>query len=248
MLETHNLTKKFGELTAVDGVDLDIERDGIHAVIGPNGAGKSTLFHLLTGYLSPTAGEIHYRGENITGLAPRKIVRKGVSRSFQINDLFEGLTVEENLQIATQSLDDRRNSFWAEADSLSTPVRKAEHLMAELELDEFAETRADALSHGDQRKLEIGLAIAVEPDLVLLDEPAAGMGKQESRAMVRMIQRIAEERDIKLIVIEHDIEMVMEISDRITVLHRGGVLAEGDPEAIRSNESVQEAYIGTGED
>lgn len=248
MLETNNLTKKFGELTAVDDVTLDIEREGIHAVIGPNGAGKSTLFHLLTGYLQPTEGEIYYDGEEITGLEPRTIVHRGISRSFQINDLFEGLTVKENLQIATQSLDDRRNSLWLEADSLTTTVQKTEALMADLELDEFAETRADALSHGDQRKLEIGLAIAVEPDLILLDEPTAGMGKEESEKIVQLIRRIADERDIKLIVIEHDIEMVMEISDRITVLNRGAILAEGSPEAVQSNEAVQEAYIGTGEE
>lgn len=247
MLETTNLTKKFGELTAVDDVNLDIEREGIHAVIGPNGAGKSTLFHLLTGYLQPTEGEIYYDGEEITGLEPRKIVHRGISRSFQINDLFEGLTVKENLQIATQSLDDRRNSLWLEANSLTTTVRKTEALMADLGLDEFAETRADALSHGDQRKLEIGLAIAVEPDLILLDEPTAGMGKEESEKVVQLIRRIADERDIKLIVIEHDIEMVMELSDRITVLNRGAILAEGSPEAVQSNEAVQEAYIGTGE-
>ena len=247
MLETRNLTKKFGELTAVDSVDLDVDRDGIHAVIGPNGAGKSTLFHLLTGYLDPTEGEIYYDGEEITDLEPRKIVRKGISRSFQINDLFEGLTVTENLQIATQSLDERRNSMWRRADSLSTTIEKTEALMADLELAEFADTRADALSHGDQRKLEIGLAIAVEPDLLLLDEPTAGMGSEESRKMVRLIQRITDERDIKMIVIEHDIEMVMQLSDRITVLHGGAILAEGDPETVQADESVQEAYIGTGE-
>lgn len=248
MLKTNNLTKKFGELTAVDGVNLDVERDGIHAVIGPNGAGKSTLFHLLTGYLQPTKGEIYYDGKEITGLEPRKIVRKGISRSFQINDLFEGLTVRENLQIAVQSLDERRNSPWVRADSLETTVEKTENLMADLDLEEFADTRADALSHGDQRKIEIGLAIAVEPKLLLLDEPTAGMGREESRKMVQLIQRITDERDIKMIVIEHDIEMVMRISDQITVLHGGEILAEGDPETVQADESVQEAYIGTGEE
>ncbi|WP_418280616.1 ABC transporter ATP-binding protein [Halorubrum sp. DTA98] len=247
MLETRNLTKQFGALTAVNDVDLRIERDGIHSVIGPNGAGKSTLFHLLTGYLEPTNGEILYDGEDISGLAPRTIVTKGISRSFQISDLFDGLTVGENLRIATQSLDGNRNSMWRNADSLST-TEQADALMAELELSEFAETRADALSHGDRRKLEVGLAIAVEPDLMLLDEPTAGMGKEGSVRMVQTIRRIAAERDITLVVIEHDIEIVMQISDRITVLNRGEILTEGEPAEIQSDEDVQEAYIGTGEE
>ncbi|WP_144901006.1 ABC transporter ATP-binding protein [Halobellus captivus] len=245
MLETKHLTKKFGELQAVSDVNLSISRDGIHSIIGPNGAGKSTLFHLLTGYLKPTEGEIRYNEEDITGLAPRKIVRKGISRSFQIADLFEGLTVKENLQIATQALDEKRNAIWMSSDALTTTLEKTDQLMADLELSELSDVRADALSHGDQRKLEMGLALAVEPDLILLDEPTAGMGKQESVQMMNLIQRIVNDRDIKLILIEHDIEMVMQISDRITVLNRGEILAEGDPKEIQANERVQEAYIGT---
>lgn len=246
MLETRNLTKKFGALTAVNSVDLTIEREGIHSIIGPNGAGKSTLFHLLTGYHQPTEGSIRFEGENIEGKSPRAIVDKGISRSFQISDLFDGLTVEENVRIATQSLDENRNSVWKRSDSIDS-TRKAETLMEDLDLTEFADTRADALSHGDRRKLEVGLAIAVEPDLMLLDEPTAGMGNEGSTKMVQTIRRIADERDIKLVLIEHDLEMVMEISDRITVLNRGAILKEGDPETIQADEDVQEAYIGTGE-
>jgi len=245
MLETQHLTKNFGELQAVHDVNLSISRDGIHSIIGPNGAGKSTLFHLLTGYLNPSDGVIRYKDEDITGLAPQTIVRKGISRSFQIADLFEGLTVKENLQIATQALDEKRNAIWRSSQSLTTTLEKTDQLMSDLGLVELADVRADALSHGDQRKLEMGLALAVEPDLILLDEPTAGMGKQESVQMMNLIQRIVSERDIKLILIEHDIEMVMQISDRITVLNRGEILAEGDPKEIQANERVQEAYIGT---
>ncbi|GAB6878165.1 ABC transporter ATP-binding protein [Halorubrum gandharaense] len=247
MLETRNLTKKFGELTAVSDVNLSIDREGIHSIIGPNGAGKSTLFHLLTGYLEPTTGDVRFQGENIEGLPPRKVVKRGISRSFQISDLFDGLTVTENLQIATQALDDGRNSPWRNANSLPSTER-ADELLRELDLASVADNRADALSHGERRKLEVGLAIAVEPDLMLLDEPTAGMGKEGSVQMVETIQRIATERDIKLIMIEHDIEIVMDISDRITVLNQGAVLTEGVPSDIRSNEAVQEAYIGTGDD
>ncbi|SDX74679.1 ABC transporter ATP-binding protein [Halobellus clavatus] len=245
MLETTNLHKRFGELQAVDDVNLSIDREGIHSIIGPNGAGKSTLFHLLTGYLNPTGGEIRYKDEDIAGLPPRKIVQKGISRSFQIADLFEGLTVKENLQIATQALDEKRNSLWVDSESLTTTLEKTEQLLEDIELVDLADVRADALSHGDQRKLEIGLALAVEPDLILLDEPTAGMGKQESVQMVRLIRRLVDERDIKLILIEHDIGIVMRISDRISVLNRGQIIAEGSPEEIQQNERVQEAYIGT---
>jgi len=245
MLETTHLTKKFGELQAVNDVDLSIGRDGVHSIIGPNGAGKSTLFHLLTGYLKPTSGEIRYKDEDITGLAPQTIVRKGISRSFQITDLFEGLTVRENLQIATQALDDQRNSIWTDASELTETLNRTDALLADLGLENLSDVRADALSHGDQRKLEIGLALAVEPDLILLDEPTAGMGKEGSVEMVQLIRRLVDERDIKLILIEHDIGIVMQISDRITVLNRGEALAEGNPKEIQEDERVQDAYIGT---
>lgn len=247
MLETKNLTKQFGNLTAVDDVSLEIEETGIDSVIGPNGAGKSTFFHLLTGYLQPTQGQIRYRGEEITGLPPRKIVEKGISRSFQIVDLFGGLSVRKNVQIATQSLDENRNALWRDANSLTETVERTETLLADLGLMDVADMRADSLSYGNQRVLEIGLAIGVEPELLLLDEPTAGMGKDESVKTFNLIREIAADRGIKLILIEHDIEIIMEISDTITVLDRGRILARGPPEAIQANQDVQEAYIGTGE-
>lgn len=244
-LETDGLTKRFGNLVAVDNVDLRIERGEIHSVIGPNGAGKSTLFNLITGLLEPTSGSIRFKGEDITGLKPYEIVAKGISRSFQIADLFEGLTVEENVRVAAQSLDANRDALWRRADTLETPARATAEILEVIELSDVAETRADALSHGDRRKLEIGLTIATQPELFLLDEPTAGMGKEESIQTVRMIRRVADERDITPVLIEHDLEIVMGISDSITVLNEGAIIATGSSSEIQANEEVQHAYLGT---
>lgn len=245
LLETDGLTKRFGNLVAVDNVDLRIERGEIHSVIGPNGAGKSTLFNLITGLLAPTSGSIRFKGEDITGLKPYEIVAKGISRSFQIADLFEGLTVEENVRVAAQSLDANRDALWRRADTLETPARATAEILDVIELSDVVETRADALSHGDRRKLEIGLTIATQPELFLLDEPTAGMGKEESIQTVRMIRRVADERDITPVLIEHDLEIVMGISDYITVLNEGAIIATGSSSEIQANEEVQHAYLGT---
>jgi len=246
LLETSGLTRQFGKLVAVDDVDLLIGERDIHAVIGPNGAGKSTLFNLVTGLLAPTRGTIRFKGEDITGLKPHQIVHRGISRSFQIADLFEGLTVEENVRVAAQSLDEHRDSLVRRADSLEEPRRRAREILEDIGLADLAGTRADALSHGDRRKLEIGLTVATDPELFLLDEPTAGMGKEESIQTVRMIRRVADERGITPVLIEHDLEIVMGISDTITVLNEGSVLATGTPDEIRGDEAVQRAYLGTG--
>jgi len=245
LLETDGLTKEFGRLVAVDDVDLRIEEGEIHAVIGPNGAGKSTLFNLVTGLFAPTRGTVRFRHEDITGLPPHEIVHRGIGRSFQIADIFEGLSVEENVRVAAQSLDPNREALLRRADTLEEPRRRAEAILADVGLSADAATRAGTLSHGDRRKLDIGLTIATDPDLFLLDEPTAGMGKEESIETVRMIRRVANERDITPVLIEHDLEIVMGIADTITVLKEGAVLATGPPEAIQSNEAVQRAYLGT---
>ncbi|WP_410767469.1 ABC transporter ATP-binding protein [Haloferax sp. DFSO60] len=245
LLYTDGLTKRFGLLTAVNDVDLRIERDEIHSVIGPNGAGKSTLFNLITGLLDPSEGTVYFKDEDITDLPPRQIVRRGISRSFQIADLFEGLTVRENLRIAAQSLDDDHDAFWKRADSLSGPTAAADAILEDIGLTDLADARADELSHGDRRKLDIGLGVAVEPELFLLDEPTAGMGKEESVETVRMIQRVSADRGITPVLIEHDLEIVMGISDQITVLSEGGILANGPPEEIQNDPAVQKAYLGT---
>lgn len=247
ILETRGLTKEFGQLTAVDDVDLQVERREIHSIIGPNGAGKSTLFNLITGLLEPTEGRVFFEDEDITGLPAHQIVRRGISKSFQIADLFDGLTVEENVRIAAQSLEDDKDAVWRRADSLTGATESAESILADVGLLEYADTRASELSHGDRRKLEIGVAIAVDPDLFLLDEPTAGMGKEEAIDTVRMIRRVAEERNFTPVLIEHNLEIVMGISDVLTVLHEGRILASGTPAEIQANQAVQEAYLGTTE-
>ena len=245
LLYTEGLTKTFGKLTAVDGVELRVTANEIHSVIGPNGAGKSTLFNLITGLLTPSAGSVHFKDEDITGLPPRQVVRHGISRSFQIADLFEGLTVRENVRIAAQSLHEDQDAVWRHAESLEGPSEVAEAVLEDIGLTELADVRANELSHGDRRKLDIGLAITVDPELFLLDEPTAGMGKEESIETIRMIQHVSEDRGITPVLIEHDLEIVMGISDRITVLNEGAVLANGPPGEIRDDEEVQRAYLGT---
>lgn len=246
ILETEGLTKRFGSLVAVDEMDFAVEEDQIAAVIGPNGAGKSTLFNLISGLMAPTAGTITFQGEDITGRSPAQIARLGIGRSFQIVDVFEGLTVRENVRIAAQALADGKGAVWRSADALDEPLAAADSILTDVGLSEYADARADALSHGDRRKLDIALTMAIEPELVLLDEPTAGMGKEESIETVRMVQELSAERGVTLVLIEHDLEIVMGVSDAITVMHEGRKLAHGSPEEIRRNEQVQRAYLGTG--
>ena len=246
LLETEGLTKRFGSLVAVDQFDFAVEADEIAAVIGPNGAGKSTLFNLISGLLAPSEGTVRFRDRDITGLSPARIARLGIGRSFQIVDVFEGLTVRENVRIAAQALDAGQGGVWRSADALDGPLSAADSILADVGLSEYADARADALSHGDRRKLDIALTMAIEPELILLDEPTAGMGKEESIETVRMVRELSAERGITLVLIEHDLEIVLGVSDRVTVMHDGLKLAEGTPAKIRENEAVQRAYLGTG--
>ena len=244
LLETRNLEKTFGNLVAVDNVDLSVEEGTIHSVIGPNGAGKSTLFNLITGLYEPTSGIVEFAGEDITELSPHEIARRGVARSFQTSDVFLGLSVAENVRIAAQASEKRRNSILRRADSLTDITERAQRILTDVGLEQYADDRAKRLSHGDRRKLEIAITAVNGPEILLLDEPAAGMGKQESTETVETIQRLASERGITLIMIEHDIELVMNISDIVTVLQKGQIIAEGPPEAISDDERVRQAYLG----
>ena len=247
ILETEDLTRRFGKLVAVDDVNLRVEPGETRSVIGPNGAGKSTLFNLITGLLAPSEGVVRFEGDDVTGLKPFQRVRRGMARSFQITDVFGGLTARENIRIAAQLVDGRRDSMWRRADSLEEPLTKADSILEDVGLAAFAEQRASDFAYGDRRKLEIGLAIANDPDLLLLDEPTAGMGREDTVETIRMIRRLSEEREFTLLLIEHDLEVVMNVSDRITVLQDGGVIAEGSPGEIQDDELVQEAYLGGAE-
>ena len=246
VLATEALTKRFGELTAVDGVDLRVERGEFRSVIGPNGAGKTTLFDLITGAQRPTGGSVRFDGEDVTALAPHERVRRGLGRSFQITTVFSGLTVRENVRLAAQSVHDasisRVDRFLRPKDSFEAIAADTTATLERVGLADRAEERAGALAYGDRRRLEIGLVLATDPAVVLLDEPTAGMSAEETAATMQLIDEVLADRT--LVLIEHDVDLVLEVSDRITVLDRGRVLTTGSPEAVADDEDVQRAYLG----
>ncbi len=240
LLETRRLTKAFGGLMAVLDVDFAVERGEIRAIIGPNGAGKTTVFNMVAGNLPPTRGQIFFKGRDITPLPPHRRSQLGLGRSYQITNLFPNLSAFENLRVAAQSRATHYN-MWRDGERLADVNRRAEEILRSINLEAKRETPAADLAHGEQRYLEIGIALAMEPELLLLDEPTAGMSPEETGQTAAFIKRIA--RDLTVILVEHDMEMVMGIADRITVLHYGEVLADGSPEAIRENPEVQRVYL-----
>ncbi len=242
MLRTESLTIRFGGLTALDNINLEVARGEIRAIIGPNGAGKSTFFNCLTGVLHPTSGRILLDGEDITGLSPDRISRKGIARSYQITNILPNATTLENVRIAAQS----RRHGWnmlAHHGNLRDIIDKAEAVLDSVGLADKADELAANLSHGEQRNLEIGIALATEPQLLCLDEPTAGMSTAETHDTMELVRRIA--RNLTILIVEHDMQVVMELAQRITVLHYGSVLAEGTPAEIQQNPRVQEVYLKT---
>jgi branched-chain amino acid transport system ATP-binding protein len=246
ILQLDGVTKRFGAFAATDDVSMTVERGEFRSVIGPNGAGKTTLFNLISGAMPVTAGEIYFDGEAITGLAPSERVARGIGRSFQISNVFGGLTVRENVRLAAQA--EHRDSY-SLLESLFKTTNRYEEIneatdrtLDRIELADVADRDADALAYGDRRRLEIGVVLATNPDIVLFDEPTAGMSVEETQETIELIEEVLV--DQTLLLIEHDIELVMELSDRITVLHRGEILAEGTPEEITGNRDVQDAYLG----
>ncbi len=242
LLETRGLVKAFGGLRAVDGVDLVVEQGRIHAVIGPNGAGKTTLFNVITGYLRPTAGRVLFRGQDITGWPPHRVARIGLARTFQITNIFPRLTVLESVQVALAAARGR------EKDPLSRSDRtfrdEALALLEDVGLVGLADQEARTLSHGDQRALEVALALAIGPKLLILDEPTAGMSPWETERTVDLIYEVARRRGLTVVLCEHDMQVVFKISDWITVMHQGRVIAQGLPDQIRRNETVIQVYLG----
>ena len=233
---------RFGGLTALNNVSLDVPAGEIRAVIGPNGAGKSTFFNCLTGVLRPTGGHIVFAGEDITGLPPHEISRKSLARSYQITNILPGATVLENVRIAVQS----RHHNWSilrHHRAFTDLIDRARAVLDAIGLGDKEEELAANLSHGEQRNLEIGIALATEPRLLCLDEPTAGMSVSETHATVELVRRIA--RDLTIMIVEHDMEVVMGLAQKITVLHYGEVLAEGTPAEIQANARVQEVYLKT---
>ncbi|SDZ85877.1 branched-chain amino acid transport system ATP-binding protein [Haloplanus vescus] len=246
LLETENLVKEFGGLVATDDVNLSIEEGERVSIIGPNGAGKSTLINLITRRLDPTSGDIRFKGESIVNRDPHEVVQMGVSKSFQTASIFSDLTVRENAEIA--ALASEHGSFGFKflqhRDSLDEVHEVAADTLDAVGLLGQADRTASELPYGDKRRLEIGIALAAEPDLLLMDEPTAGMSPEETEATVDLVEEVKRELGLTFVLIEHDMEIVFSISDRIVVLNRGQIIAEGTPDEIRGNPAVQEAYLG----
>lgn len=250
LLETRGLTKQFNGLTAVDAVDLDIEAGERVSVIGPNGAGKTTLISLITRQLDRTDGDIVFRGESITDDTPHEIVQRGISKSFQTASIFPDLPVEENARIAAIAAENGpfRFDFFRHEGSYPEIETAARETLESVGLWSQRGTAAKNLPYGDKRRLELGIALAAEPDLLLMDEPTAGMSPEETNSTVELIESVKEEFGLTFVLVEHDMEIVFNVSDRIVVLNRGRVIAEGTPEEIRDDEDVQAAYLGGGGD
>lgn len=244
ILVTQGLTKKFGGFVAVDDVSLQIRRGSIHALIGPNGAGKTTCFNLLTKFLTPSAGTVHYNGRDVTNLQPTEMACLGLVRSFQISAVFPHLSVLENVRVALQRKRGDSFYFWRSERSLRSLNSEAMRLIEAVGLQDHAAQPANELAYGRKRALELATTLALDPDLMLLDEPTAGMGREDVDRIAALILSFAKDRTI--LMVEHNLSVVASLSDRITVLARGKILAEGDYDMVSKDARVIEAYIGVG--
>jgi branched-chain amino acid transport system ATP-binding protein len=242
LLRTEALTKRFHGFTAVDGVTLDVMQGSIHALIGPNGAGKSTVFNLVTKFMQPTSGRIFYRGKDITRMRPEDVALKGLIRSFQVSAIFPHLSVRENVQIALQRPMKNWYKFWQSERRLAGLGERADELLEQVGLLGSGDVEAAQLSYGHRRALELATTLALEPELMLLDEPLAGMGREDVQHIAALIRRVAKGRTV--LMVEHNLSVVSSLCDRITVLARGAVLAEGRYEEVSANAEVRSAYMG----
>ncbi len=242
LLNAQGLTKRFGGLAAVNGVSLELHRNRIHAVIGPNGAGKSTLTHLLSGDLRPTSGSIVLSGHNVTGWTPEKISRQGLGRSYQKTNVFLPFTVWDNVRLAAQSRTPMAARWLSRASAFADINRRTERALRLAGLDHRSRVVAGETSHGEQRQLEIAMALATEPQVLLLDEPLAGMGVAEAERMVTLLHQI--KQDHAMLLVEHDMDAVFALADQLTVMVNGQVIASGAPAEIRADVAVQAAYLG----
>jgi branched-chain amino acid transport system ATP-binding protein len=243
ILETRNLTREFKGFIAVNQVNLQVQRGHIHALIGPNGAGKTTCFNLLTKFLIPTSGQILFNGQDITALESAQIARMGIIRSFQISAVFPHLSVLENVRIGLQRNMGTSFHFWKSEATLNQLNDRAMQLLAEVGLEEFAESITVDLPYGRKRALEIATTLAMDPELMLLDEPTQGMGHEDVKRVTALIKKVSQGRTI--LMVEHNMNVVADICDRISVLQRGAILAEGDYQAVSQNPQVLEAYMGS---
>jgi len=244
ILETEDLTKEFAGFIAVNGVSLRVKRRTVHALIGPNGAGKTTCFNMLTKFLRPTRGRIVFNGNDITALQPADVARLGLVRSFQISAVFPHMTVLENVRVALQRLRGNSFDYWRSASVLDQYNERALELIADVDLSSFADWLAVELPYGRKRALEIATTLALDPEMLLLDEPTAGMGHEDIDRIAQLIKRVAADRTV--LMVEHNLSVVADLSDHITVLTRGRVLAEGNYATVSNNTEVREAYMGVG--
>jgi branched-chain amino acid transport system ATP-binding protein len=244
VLETINLRKEFGGLVAVDDVSLRVRPNSLHAIIGPNGAGKTTFFNLLSGNIEPTRGQVIFKGRDITHQPIHRTIHAGIGRSFQITNIFPNLTVFENIRLAAQALGKDNFKFWRPSASFQKYEERAWDVVEKVALKERAFTLARTLPHGDQRKLELGMILAPDPELLLLDEPTAGMAAEQVPELIALIQEVQQAGSKTVLLVEHNMNVVMRVSDVITVMHQGRVLAEGSPADITANSEVQTAYLG----
>jgi branched-chain amino acid transport system ATP-binding protein len=244
LLEARNLRKEFGGLVAVEDVSICIHEHTTHSIIGPNGAGKTTLFNMISGVLRPTRGSVIFKGKDITHLPVNRIAHEGIGRSFQITNIFPSLSVLENIRLSAQAMGKDNLRFFTAADSHKHYINRAEEVISLVGLDGREGALALNLSHGEKRKLEIAIMLASDPELLLLDEPTAGMSSEQVPALLDIIQAIRGLGTKTIVLVEHRMDMVMSISDRITVMHLGNVLAEGTPLEISNTQSVQDAYLG----
>jgi len=244
LLELEDVRKQFGELVAVDDVSFRIEDEGLTALIGPNGAGKTTLYNLITGLYQPTAGEIQFRGENVTDVSSAERVRRGIGRSFQITNIFEGLTAFENVRIPVIARSKGRWNPASRIDNEDEINEETERILQLLGLEDLADMVCEEMSYGDKRRVEIGVTLASDPTLVLLDEPTAGMNPSETDEMVDLLNQLNAETDISFFMTEHDMDVIFSIASRILVLNQGSLISDGTPEEIQQDKTVRAAYLG----
>jgi len=244
MLEVRNVTKQFGSLVAVRDVSLAVPQGELRAVIGPNGAGKTTFFNLISGFFPPTTGSIVFEGRDVTQLPAHQRVALGMARTFQITEIFPELTVFDNIRISVESASGHRLSWWISSAEKAQIHQRVEDILKQTGLEANIDRLVGELAHGHQRAAEIAMAIALRPHLLLLDEPTAGMGDQETYEITKLIRRLHREANYTIVLIEHDMRVVFNLADRISVLDQGSMLAEGTPQEIASNEQVQAAYLG----
>jgi branched-chain amino acid transport system ATP-binding protein len=244
MLRLEGLKKSFGGLRVTDDVTFEIQPHEIAAIIGPNGAGKTTLFNQITGNLAPDAGQVLLQGEAIGGLPPQAIVKKGIGRAFQIASIFPDETALDNVRIACMSKLNQTRHLWRPAEQFEAATKEALRILQSLGLEQQADRMAFELAHGDQKLLDIGIALVLEPRLLLLDEPTAGMSPEERQLTRKLIKHLWDQYQLTLVFIEHDMDMVFGIADRIMVLNHGALIADGTPDQIRANKDVITAYLG----